>query len=205
MVVQSPKTDVNVSKGDNKYVCCRLCLGFYANRDIYRYSCPTERSDEKRLSVKSTLFLPNSDATLERFFKKLRKSEVSCTIRNDPLICQYIKQQLLRKGFKSYQMISNQVRLVALFLQEIRSSPGNKELTLTELLTPEKFDTLFQGILEMFHYNPMISHDKDFRVSLRSPSSLIKLCQTILKILETLQVAFLKKGLRKQSKKTRMF
>lgn len=174
LVVQRPVNDITTNM--DKYVCCKMCLGFNSKRDIYRHACSTEKSVVKT-SIKSSSFFFSKHPILAKFFERMRNNEIAKIIRKDTILCQFVTQQLLRKGFKKYQVISNQVRLVAQMIQTLRKETKNETLNLTQLLTPENFDNLFQGILDMFEYNPLTSKYQHSVVYVKSPSSLIKLCQ----------------------------
>lgn len=190
IVVQKPKRTVNLSKGDDIFVCCRSCVGLYSKRDVWRHSCPSENFNEKKLTIKSTSFMLDRDSNiLKLFFQKMRNTKNLMIIKNDELMCQYIREQLTRKGFKRYHTVRNEINLMTILLNKIRCLKGDFSISLKVALTPALFEHLFNAILILFQYEV---NDNGGFISMKTPSSLIKLCQGLMKICETLHVCYLK-------------
>jgi hypothetical protein len=202
IVAQKPKNTINLTRGDDVFVCCRRCLGFYSRRDVWRHCCPNEKPDEKKSTIKTTSFMCGDDLALTKFIQRIRNTKVALIIKNDELICSYITQELLKKGFKGFYAISNQVHLLALLLDKIKTMSGKNALCLADLLTTNMFDALHKGVIAMFNYSPFAAGSTGEAVNMTSPSSLIKLCQTLSNVCQTLHVKYLKSGNSRAARKT---
>ena len=189
IVVQRPTKDQDITNQIDSYRCCRDCLGFYSKAEAWRHKCPKVKSDQRNTTIKPRYMLAVTGKEMDVFFRKLRFNEVGCLIRHDTAILRFIQYELRNKGMSKYGSISNHARLLAsflLFLHEREASFTSSSFS--DILKPEHCDMITKTIIRMFEY----SVDDAEKITVKSPSSLIKLTQAIITVCKLLEVDYLK-------------
>ena len=199
-VAHRPKKKIEVQRSKT-YRCCKSCLAFVSKKEFWRHSCPSNIYHSSSVSCNSLL---HSNPSVSKFLDRLRDGDIASTIKQDSLIMRYVKREICFKGEKCFEALSNQVRNVASFLLHMRSATDILSLNITQVLTPEMFNELMKEIKRFYNYRIVPSNEEyDCVASMDSPSSLVKLGQTLTKLAELLKLNYLKRGEKKNKKKTK--
>ena len=176
-------------------------LGILLQAGFMAPCLPHSKRRKKERNTFDNFFFEDDDFGVSQFIGRLRNSEIAMTLRADELICRYIAQEIMKKGLhKGFQTTSNQVRLVAQLIEKVKTMTRTPTLTLQQLPCPQMFDALYKGIITLFRYSSTSVENDE--ISMNAPSSLIKLCQILMKICGTLHVHYLKQGQSRAAKQT---
>eukprot|EP00112_Aurelia_sp_Birch-Aquarium-sp1_P004128 Seg1469.8 transcript_id=Seg1469.8/GoldUCD/mRNA.D3Y31 product="hypothetical protein" protein_id=Seg1469.8/GoldUCD/D3Y31 len=142
-----------------QFVPCTHCLGFVQKHELWRHvsQCPFNEKHSKdsemihrKLQYESQLLLygsqekNNQDATTNAFQDKvisiMRVDEISLTCKTDDLILAAGKSLFEKGGSAKATYISEKMRSLARLLIELRKISGEESATLTDAISPAKFD-----------------------------------------------------------------
>ncbi|KAJ8312517.1 hypothetical protein KUTeg_009890 [Tegillarca granosa] len=146
------------------FLPCVFCKGYYLGRDIWRHyqTCRFKDSltvdDEEckkiqqfgnlgasRVLAEAVQF-NNSAVQKEQVFGSMRKDNVTVACKNDLIISTLGMNLLMKCGLDQINYIRANMREMGRLLLQVREKCGNAELTLEWILSPGKFDSIFDAV-----------------------------------------------------------
>ena len=206
IVVQRPLRTRDVTEKLHLYSACNKCFGYYTSPLLCRHQCPASvASGTKKRNQKKGLKLATIGmrSEIQIFFNRMKNDDVTKMAMEDDLIVRFISEQLTAKGMKKYFSVSEKVRLLVKLLTECRKKIDSK-CTLSHVLVPSHLDLIKKIITEMFDYN-CCTNNRDEIVTVKTPSTLIKLGQSLAQVAEVLRRYYLKSSDHERANETNTF
>ncbi|CAH0549496.1 unnamed protein product [Brassicogethes aeneus] len=157
----------------NSYIVCTFCKGYYSKRSLRSHAkrCYFNPDPSLRFNalIEGQTFMAgpfNSQDPLKQtgLLSVLKADEISLMAKKDPIICEVARRYLKSHKDKDFLLVAKRhMRRLAQLLLNLRKLEGNPQLTLIDVLAPEKFQSLVKATLNMAEYN-------EARHTFKSPS-----------------------------------
>lgn len=181
---QRPSKTIDITNDLKSYVSCGSCLGFYASTRFSQHRCPLTNTKVKQ-NVPSLVV--SKQHGVKDFFRRLQYDEVGYFVASDEAIVQYVTSEIMSKGVRQFSTISGNARLLAELVLNIRKRHSkHSNMGLRKLVTPQNFEVLYEGLIDMFKYDTLGKAPSMLR-----PSSMRRLIQTLTKVNEVLRIEYL--------------
>ncbi len=190
----------NADKDPSNYLPCQFCHGFFQRKDLHRHSskCPfAEGADQANIRSKKMqhagrlLLAANNYPTgasqqlSDTVLSIMALDDISAVVRTDETILMVGSTLIENRGNEKAVEVSQQMRLLARLLINVRKLCGTPSVSLREILTPGHFDHLVDSAPSLGGYTAPTNASAD---RFKAPSTSAK-CGYALK-----KAAFVVKG-----------
>ncbi|XP_063226925.1 uncharacterized protein LOC134533339 isoform X1 [Bacillus rossius redtenbacheri] len=188
-----------------KYLPCEKCGEFYVKKQLARHQLKCKKmanagkpcGRDRSVQARSALLIPTGKNASTRFkcliMSKMTHDGVFQEIATDKLIQTFGESLLEKLGHEErhHRMISNRCRELGRFMLEVKKIDSGVK-TLTELITPSKYQTVKKGVQNVAGF--------DFETNtFKTPSLALKLGQSLKKCACVLKGSFMEDNILRHS------
>lgn len=139
------------------YRPCYGCRGWYHKDTLRKHAdkCIGEGKFDKIASsdMYNALFAKEIQDTFQPVLQSMTKDEVTETVKQDTTILQHGQEIYERHNFKKPHLASTPMRRLAKLVNQIRIDTKKSSTTLVDLIQPENFDKIVNGVRSLCKFN----------------------------------------------------